>query len=334
MRANKGLITYQDLKDYKPVIREPLQGTYRGHEILTMPPPSSGGIVLLEMLNMLELTDIAAKGYHSADHLHLLVECMRRAFADRAGLLGDPDFVSMPTKELLSKDYARTRFNGIDPARATPSSAVSAGVPPAPESPDTTHFTVVDSARNVVAVTTTLNDTFGSSATVRGAGFLLNNEMDDFTAKPGVPNLYGLLQSEANAITPGKRPLSSMTPTIVLKNGKPLFALGSPGGPTIINTILQVTSNIIDFGMNAQQAVDSPRFHHQWMPDKIYFDPMGLNPDTRALMERRGHVFSDTPYYDESPYFGDAQIIWIDPESGILHGASDPRRSGAPASLK
>ena len=238
----------------------------------------------------------------------------------------------MPIERLISKSYARDLFKSINPDRATPSSALTRNVEPVlKKSSSTTHFSVVDRQGNIVANTYTLNDTFGSRVTVPHAGFLLNDEMDDFTSKPGVPNLYGLLQSEANAIAPGKRPLSAMTPTIVLKNGKPFLVLGSPGGPTIINTVMQVTTNVIDFGMNLQQALDAPRIHHQWMPDLIYTDPFGLSPDTRRILESRAHKFSDQYFFHPGQYFGDVHAILIDQQSGTYYGASDIRLSGSPA---
>src|SRR6185503_20840781 len=253
MKANGGLITEQDLKQYEPTVRKPLKGSYRGYEIVTMPPPSSGGAALLEMLNILEHYNLAYSGPGSSDTIHLLVESQRRAFADRAEFMGDADFVKVPVEGLISRKYADELAQTIDPDHATPSSKVRAGKPMGAESTETTHFTVIDAEGNVVTNTYTLNGGYGSGATARGTGVLLNNEMDDFTSKPGVPNAYGLLQSENNAIAPRKRPLSAMTPTIVLKDGKVWFAIGSPGGPTIINTVLQVIVNVVDFGMNIQQ---------------------------------------------------------------------------------
>ncbi|HXG66671.1 MAG TPA: gamma-glutamyltransferase, partial [Blastocatellia bacterium] len=324
MKANGGLITMQDLKEYEPTLRKPLKGKYRGYDILTMPPPSSGGAVLLEMLNMLEHYNLAELGYHSSDSLHLIIEAMRRAFADRAEYMGDADFVKVPVEGLISKKYAADLVKTINPDRATPSAEIQAGKPMAYESTDTTHYTVIDAEGNVVSNTYTLNNSYGSGVTARGTGILLNNEMDDFTSKPGVPNAYGLLQGEANAIAPRKRPLSAMTPTIVLKDGKVVFAVGSPGGPTIINTVLQVIINIVDYGMNIQQAIDAPRFHHQWMPDQIRWEPFGINKDTRMALEKRGHVFG------QSGHMGDAQGIQIEEKTGMRLGASDPRLGGVP----
>jgi gamma-glutamyltranspeptidase/glutathione hydrolase len=324
MRANGGLITASDLKEYQPAIRKPITGTYRGYEIVTMPPPSSGGAVLIEMLNMLEHYNLAEMGQNSSDELHLLTEVMRRAFADRAEFMGDADFVKVPIAGITSKKYAEELLKTIDPTRATPSTAVKAGAPAGYESTETTHYTVIDEEGNVVSNTYTLNNGFGSAVTARGTGVLLNDEMDDFTSKPGVPNMFGLLQGEANAIAPGKRPLSAMTPTIILKDGKVYFAIGSPGGPTIINTVLQVILNVIDYKMNLQQAIDAPRFHHQWMPDEIRFEPYGLNHDTRTLLEQRGYVFAARP-----GNMGDAEGIMIEAETGMRLGASDPRSGGA-----
>ena len=325
MKKNGGLITEKDLKEYEPTIRKPLIGQYRGYEIVTMPPPSSGGTALLEMLNILEGYNVTYSGPGSSDTIHLLVESQKRAFADRAEFMGDADFVKVPVEGLISKKYATELAQSIDPDRATPSTKIRAGKPTGAESTETTHFTVIDAEGNVVTNTYTLNGGYGSGATARGTGVLLNNEMDDFTSKPGVPNAYGLLQSENNAIAPRKRPLSAMTPTIVLKDGKVWFAIGSPGGPTIINTVLQVIVNVIDFGMNIQQAIDAPRFHHQWMPDRIQFEHLGINRDTRAALERRGHIFAEKP-----GNMGDAEGVMIDSKTGMRLGASDPRSGGVP----
>jgi len=326
MKGNGGIITLEDLRTYEPTIRKPLRGTYRGYEIMTMPPPSSGGIALLEMLNMLEPYDLGSMGWHSSQHVHTTVEVMRRAFADRAEYLGDTDFVKVPVNSLISRAYADERRKSIDPEHASTSKGTPAGKP---ESTQTTHYTIIDAAGNVVSNTYTLNDSFGAGVTVRGAGFLLNDEMDDFAARPGVPNDYELIQGEANAIAPKKRPLSSMTPTIVLKDGKVFFAIGSPGGPTIINTVLQVIVNVVDFGMTLQQAVDAPRFHHQWLPDQIYWETLDLQADTRAALERMGHKFRDKPGFSDSDSIGDAHGVMIDPQTGMRMGASDPRRGGA-----
>jgi gamma-glutamyltranspeptidase/glutathione hydrolase len=333
MKSHGGLITLNDLKEYQPTVRKPLKGTYRGYEILSMPPPSSGGAHLIQMLNMLEHYDLSKMPHNSSDHIHLLTEVMKRAFADRAEYMGDADFVKVPIEGIISKKYADALVKTIDMQHATPSAQIKAGAPAGYEPTQTTHFTIVDKEGNVVSNTYTLNGSYGSGATAKGTGVLLNNEMDDFTSKPGVPNMFGLLQSENNAIQPRKRPLSAMTPTIVLKDGKIWFAVGSPGGPTIINTVLQVIVNVIDYGMNIQEAVDAPRFHHQWMPDEIRYEPFGLNADTRKELERRGHLFpkrsGGTGTTDETAgYIGDAEGIMIDLKTGMRLGASDARRGG------
>lgn len=326
MKAHGGLITLEDLKTYEPTERKPLRGTYRGYEIITMPPPSSGGICLLDMLNILEPYDLKAMGFHSSQEVHIVVEAMRRAFADRAKYLGDTDFVKgVPVAGLITRAYADEQRKSIDPDKATASSVIGAGNPFPYESKETTHFTIIDADGNVVSNTYTLNDSYGSGVTVTGGGFLLNDEMDDFTSAPGVPNNYGLLQSEANAIAPKKRPLSAMTPTIVLKDGKVAFAIGSPGGPTIINTVLQVIINVIDYGMDIQQAISEPRFHHQWMPDEIYPEAFEFNADTKAALEKMGHVFRAKP-----EELGDAQGIAVNPTTGMREGGSDPRLGGVP----
>jgi gamma-glutamyltranspeptidase/glutathione hydrolase len=322
MQAHGGIVTADDFARYQPTVRKPLHGTYRGHEIITMPPPSSGGIALIEMLNMLEPTDIKSLGWHSSQQVHTVVEVMRRAYADRAKYLGDTDFVSVPSTGLMSRAYAEQRRKDIDASHATDSKAVSDGAPARYESPQTTHFTIVDADGTVVASTYTLNESYGSAVTSPGTGFLLNDEMDDFTSKPGVPNTYGLIQGEANAIAPQKRPLSSMTPTIVMKDGKVLFAVGSPGGSTIINTVLQVIVNVVDFGMNIQEAIDSPRFHHQWLPDKINWEQFEFSRDTTEVLVKMGHIFNEKP-----EAIGDAHAIAIAPDGARL-GASDPRRGG------
>ncbi len=328
MERSGGIVTRKDLEQYEPTIRKPLTGSYRGYEILTMPPPSSGGAILLEMLHVLEPYDLEGMGHNSAAYLHLLIETMKRAFADRAEHMGDTDFVDdVPLEWLLSAEHADELRASIDMAHATPSESVRAGQPPRIEPDSTTHFTVIDAEGMMVSNTYTINETFGSGLTVRGAGFLLNNEMDDFTSKPGVPNLYGLIQGEANAIAPGKRPLSSMTPTIVLKDGEPFLGIGSPGGPRIINTVMQVILNVIDHGMDVQEAVSVPRIHHQWLPDEIRWERAGVNADTRRALERMGHVFHDKP--EDSNYMGDAEVVLIDPATGTRMGGSDPRRGGA-----
>jgi gamma-glutamyltranspeptidase/glutathione hydrolase len=336
MVKNKGLITLADLQAYKAAEREPLRGTYRGYEIVTMPPPSSGGIALLQMFAMLEPFDLAALGNQSAAKYHLFAEVMRRAFRDRAEYLGDPDFVNVPVASLLDRAYLDRRMASFDPNKATPSDAVQPGLGPLKlatrpspsstgEATETTHFTVVDAAGNAVASTYTLNGAYGSGVTIPGTGILMNNEMDDFTAKVGVKNMFGLLQGPANAIVPGKRPLSSMTPTLVFRDGKLLLATGSPGGPTIINTVLQVISNLIDHAMPVMQAVEAPRVHHQWMPDTLTYERYGISPDTAALLTAKGHTLKERVSY-EGGYQGDAETVFVDPKTNLRHGAADPRK--------
>ena len=320
MQAHGGLITLEDLKNYKAVLREPVKGTYRGYEVISMPPPSSGGVALIEMLNILERYPLSTMGFNSSAKYHLVVEAMRRAFADRAEFMGDPDFVQVPVKALISKRYAEDFAATIDPEKATPSSQIGHGQPVRYESNETTHFTVVDAQGNAVSNTFTLNGSFGSGVVAHSAGFFLNNEMDDFAAKPGVPNMYGLIQGEANAVGPRKRPLSAMTPTFLVKDGKLFLAVGSPGGPTIINTVLQMVLNMVDHKMNVQQAVNAARLHHQWMPDTIRFEPFGLPDDMRKAMEAKGHKFADRP-----AYMGDVEAVAIDAATGLRWGASDPR---------
>lgn len=316
-------MTTQDLKNYKPVERTPLRGKYRGHEIITMPPPSSGGIAMLEMLNILERYDLKKMGPGSAQSIHLMVEAMRRAFADRAEFLGDPDFVKVPMAGLISRAYADKLAATIDPNRASTSEQIKHGNPVPYESEQTTHFTIVDKDGNAVTNTYTLNGSYGSHVTVEGAGFLLNNEMDDLAPEPGKPNMYGLIQNEANAVAAGKRPLSSMTPTIVLKDGKFWFALGSPGGPTIINTVMQTIINVVDHGMNIQQAIDWPRVHHQWMPDEIRYEPLGISPDTMQKLISMGHKFVERP-----STMGDCEAVMIEDKTGVRLGGSDARPNG------
>lgn len=319
----KPWMTVQDLKNYKAIERTPLKTKYRGHEIVTMPPPSSGGVALIEMLNILERYDLKTMGAGSSQSLHLMTEAMRRAFADRAEFLGDPDFVKVPIAGLTSRGYADKLADTIRMEQASTSEEVKHGEPAPYESEETTHYTVVDKDGNVVACTTTINDSFGNKITVEGAGFLLNNEMDDFAPKPGSPNAYNLIQGENNAVAARKRPLSSMTPSIVLKDGQFWFAVGSPGGPTIINTVLQVILNVIDHGMNIQQAIEWPRIHHQWMPDTITYEPYGLAPDVLKALEAKGHKFVERPRY-----MGDAEGVMIEDKTGVRLGGSDPRLDG------
>jgi gamma-glutamyltranspeptidase/glutathione hydrolase len=320
MEKAGGLITLADLESYKVVERAPVSGSYHGYQITSSPPPSSGGTVLLEMLNILEAVPLAEKGAQSADAIHWTTEAMRRAFADRARYLGDPDFAKVPVRGLIDKKYAEKLRASIDPQHASLSSAVGAGDPLPYESAETTHLSVIDKDGNAAALTYTLNGGYGCGVTAEGLGFLLNNEMDDFSSKPGVPNMYGLIQGEANAIAPGKRPLSAMTPTIVTHKGKLALVTGSPGGPTIINTVLNILLSVIDYKMGVQQAVDAPRFHHQWLPDELRVEP-GFSPDTLGLLRARGHRIV------VGSSIGDAHSIAVAPD-GTLLGAADPRWSG------
>ena len=325
MERHHGLITRDDLRGYTPKERTPLRGSYRGFGIISMPPPSAGGAVLLEMLNILEGFELKKLQPFSSEYYHLLVEAMRRAYADRAEYLGDADFGPVPIEGMIDKAYAERQRSTINPERASASSEIGAGKPAGYESKQTTHFTIVDASGNAVSNTYTLNDSFGSGVVAKGTGVLLNNEMDDFTSKPGAPNLFGAIQSERNAIAPRKRPLSSMTPTFVLRpDGSLYFAIGTPGGTTITNTVLQIISNVIDHGMNLQEAIDSPRLHHQWQPDRIVEEPLGLSADTRRALEARGHKFAAEPNY-----MSDAQGIMIEEKTNMRLGASDARQDGA-----
>jgi len=322
MAQHGGLITLADLKDYQVVERQPLTGRYREYDIVTAPPPSSGGVGILEILGILEGTGYAKSGPGSAASIHYTVEAMRRYFADRSEYLADPDFVRVPVAGLLHKPYLAGLRKSIDPERATPSARLRPGTPPLVESSETTHYSIVDAEGNAVAVTYTLNAGYGSGVTAPGLGFLLNNEMDDFAAKPGAPNYFGLVQGEANAIQPRKRPLSSMTPTILLRAGRLYLVIGSPGGPRIISSVLEVIQNLLDFGMNLQDAVDWPRFHHQWLPDTLYVEP-GVSPEAAALLAARGHRVERTRS------MGEVAAILID--AGWLQGAADPRTEGQAA---
>jgi gamma-glutamyltranspeptidase/glutathione hydrolase len=318
MLANGGLITRADLKGYRAKKRVPLRGTYRGYELISMPPISSGGVALIEMLNILEGYDLRKTGFGSADSVHVMTEAMRRAYADRARYLGDPDFISdMPIDRLTSKDYAAELRKTIDPSRASKSSASTFTWPT--ESQETTHVSIVDRSRNAVSLTYTLEYGYGSRIVVPGTGFLLNNEMGDFNAGPGLTTPEGLIGTEANLAQPGKRMLSSMTPTILTRDGQLFMVTGSPGGRTIINTVLETVINVVDHGMNAQEAVDAPRFHHQWLPDRISYERFGFSPDTVALLEQRGHTLR------EGGSQGVAQVIVVDQKSGLLEGGSDRR---------
>ncbi len=318
MAAHGGLITRADLKAYQPKKRAPLVGTYRGYEIVSMPPVSSGGVGLIEQLNILEGYDMKALGFRSAAATHASIEAMRRSFADRARYLGDPDFVpDMPIAKLTSKEYAAALRRTISATRASKSSPTSFEWPE--ESDETTHLSVVDRDRNAVSLTFTLEAGYGSKIVVPGAGFLLNNEMGDFNAGPGLTTADGLIGTEPNLAGPGRRMVSSMTPAILSKEGKLFMVTGSPGGRTIINTVVQTVVEVIDYGMNAQEAVDAPRLHHQWLPDRTDFERFGLSPDTVKILEGMGHVLRPGGAQ------GVAEIIIVDPRDGTLEGGSDRR---------
>jgi gamma-glutamyltranspeptidase/glutathione hydrolase len=333
IQKNGGLITAADLAAYEVKEREPVRGSYRGYDIISAPPPSSGGAGLVEILNILEGFDLSKFGNRSAETIHLTSEAFRRAFFDRADFMGDPDFSRVPVPQLIDKKYAAAWRDTIDPKHASPSKDLKR--PPfegleqvadlhavaVREPENTTHYSVVDSEGNAVSVTTTLNDSFGSRATAEGLGFLLNDEMDDFASKQGVPNNYGLIQGPANAIGPNKRPLSAMTPTIVLKDGKLFLVLGSPGGPTIITTVANILMGVVDFGLDIQEAVNAPRFHHQWLPDGILVEDR-LSPDTMNLLRSKGHKL------DVEHFWGDGECIMVDPKTGERLGASDGRNNG------
>lgn len=324
MRANGGIITEEDLANYQAVEQPPVRGTYRGYDVIGMAPPSSGGVATIQMLNILEGYDLSALGHNSATTLHLMTEAMRRAFLDRARHIGDPTFnPDMPLTRLLSKEYAAELRTGIDPYRAGISE--SAQVEQIAESEETTHFSVVDGEGNAVSLTYTLEYSYGSRIVVEGAGFLLNNEMGDFNAVPGRTDSTGTIGTPPNLIRPGKRMLSSMTPTILAKDGKPVLVIGSPGGRTIINTVLQVILNVVDHGMNVAQAIEAPRMHHQWLPNVTRMERIGFSPDTRRLYEAMGHRIAFVGSQ------GHAMGIWIDHERGLLFGGADSRAFDARA---
>lgn len=318
MKANDGLITRDDLKAYQAQQRAPIKGTYRGYEIIGMPPPSSGGIAVQLMLNILEGYDLKSYGAGSAQALHLMAEAMRRAFAERAQHLGDPDFVkNMPIDRLLSKDYAAELRKTIDPNQASKSSPTTFTWNA--ESDETTHLSIVDAQRNAVSLTYTLEYGYGSRIVVPGAGFLLNNEMGDFNAGPGLTTEQGLIGTDPNLARPGKRMLSSMSPTIIARDGKLFMVTGTPGGRTIINTVLQTILNVIDFGMNAQESVDYGRMHHQWLPDRITYEEYGFSPDTLAILRKMGHTLQ------QGGNQGADQVIVVNPQDGWLEGGLDRR---------
>ena len=344
MQKGGGLITADDLAHYEVKEREPVRGTYRGYEVISAPPPSSGGTLLIESLNILEAYDLGKMGNRSAQSMHYTLEAFRRAFFDRAEFMGDPDFSKIPVAQLIDKKYGMAWGETIDPARATPSGALkrpavfsqleqyAAEHPPAMvphETNHTTHYSVMDADGNAVSVTTTINDWFGSRVTADGLGFLLNDEMDDFSSKPGVPNSDGLLQSEMNAIGPGKRPLSSMTPTIVVRDGKTVMVLGSPGSSKIITTVANVLMGVVDYGMNIQEAVNAPRFHHQWMPDVVNVEQW-FSPDTLNLLLHMGYKIEIGLHYGTEvvPYWSEAECIAVDAKTGDRLGAVDGRSGG------
>jgi len=321
MAKYHGIITKSDLQDYHAKVREPLVGHFRGYEILAPPPPSSGGVALIEMLNILDPLDLGPP--NSYEPIHLIAEAMRRAYADRAAYLGDTDFVSVPVAGLTSPKYAAVLRNEI--LKSKPDAPVRAGNPAPFEGANTTHFSVVDAEGNAVSNTYTLNNGYGSGVTVEGAGFLLNDEMDDFTSKPNTPNMYGLIQSEANSIAPHKRPLSSMTPVIVLQNDQVRLVLGSPGGGTIINTVLQVLLNVLAYNMDVLQAVNAPRFHDQWKPDQITYEKWGFSADTLDKLKKAGYKLVETDS------LGECEAIEVDPQTGWRFGAADSRGTGKAA---
>jgi gamma-glutamyltranspeptidase/glutathione hydrolase len=343
--AGGGLLSKADFADYDVRLGETIECRYRGYEVRSAAPPSSGGIALCEILHVLEGYPMGWLGHNSADAVHLMTEAFRHAFVDRNAALGDPAFVENPVAHLTSKAYAGKLRGAIDRHRATPSATLKPGTG-AHEGSQTTHFSVIDAAGNAVAVTYSLNSYFGAKVMAPGTGVLLNNTMDDFTAKPGVPNLFGLVQGEANAIAPGKRPLSSMSPTIVLKDGAPVMVLGSPGGSRIITAVAQAIMNVVDHGMTIQEAVDAPRLHHQWMPDVLYAEPRALSADTRRLLTERGHtvvvqtpwgavaailVGGGEPQAGEAPSFGDDVVRGTGTREGWTYGANDNRRPAGAA---
>ena len=323
MERGGGLITHQDLEAYRAVWRDPIEFTYRGYQVLSMPPSSSGGATMAEMANIMEQHDLGTVPWHSGEMIHLLAEAWKRSYADRNAYLADTDFVDVPLERMISKVYAAERGADISDT-ATPSADVAPGLEAPAEGENTTHISVVDADGNAVAVTTTLNSWFGSKVMVTGAGFVLNNEMDDFTSKPGTPNQYGLVQGANNSVGPGKRMLSAMTPTVVLDpDGDLFFVTGTPGGATIITTVFQTIVNVVDYGMNVVQAVNAPRVHHQHLPDEIRFEQGGLLPEVVADLESRGHTLSE-----RGGVSGDAEAIMVMPD-GTLEAAADPRRGGA-----
>lgn len=322
MINSNGMINYEDLEKYQPAERDVIKGTYRGYNIISMGPPSSGGISLIYLLNILENYDIAKTGYGSSENIQLMTEAMRRVYSDRSEFMGDADFVNVPIEVLTSKEYSKDRMKDFVKDQAGNSKVIKAGDPFGNESKETTHYSVADGNGNLVSVTTTINDVFGNKQVVDGAGFFLNNEMDDFVSKPGVPNIYGLVGNDANAIQPEKRMLSSMTPTIVFKNDKPYLVVGSPGGGRIITTVLQTIINLIDHDMSLEEAIDSPRFHHQWLPDEIQIENEMLNTEVINSLESMGYTIKNISD------FGRVNAILIN-EDGTMTGHSDKRGYGS-----
>ncbi len=322
MKNTDGIISYEDLERYQPAERDVVRGTYRGYEIISMGPPSSGGISLIYLLNILENYDISKNDYGSSENIQIMTEAMRRVYADRSEFMGDADFVNVPTDKLTSKNYAVSRMKDFTLTKAGKSSEITPGNPYTNESEETTHYSIADGKGNLVSVTTTINDVFGNKQTVDGAGFFLNNEMDDFVSKPGVPNIYGLVGNEANAIQPEKRMLSSMTPTLVFKNGKPFLVTGSPGGGRIITTVLQNIVNLIDHKMTLKESIDSPRFHHQWLPDEIQIEKRLVSKEADEKLTVLGY------YLNGISDFGRVNAILIN-EDGTMEGHSDRRGYGS-----
>jgi len=328
MQKQEGLITYKDLEEYESKWREPVDASFAGYDLHIMPPPSSGSVAIHQILEMLQPYDLKQLGFNSAKYVHLVTEAMRRAFADRAYFLGDPDFVDIPKQKLMSDSYNKKRMQSFSWEKATSSDEIDHGkIPAFKESLETTHYSIVDKDGNAVAVTTTLNGNFGSKVAVNGAGFFLNNEMDDFTAEPGEPNMFGLIQGKANAVKPEKRMLSSMSPTIVTKDGNVRMVLGAAGGPMIITATLHNFLNMAVFGMDPAEAISAPRFHHQWMPDKLFYETYGLSPDTREKLKAMGHNLTPVESLGISG-IGRAHTIYVDGD-GLKYGAPDPRGDGA-----
>ncbi len=322
MKKNGGIITKEDLASYNVKWRKPVVGSYRGYKIISMSPPSSGGTHLIQILNVMENADLSALGYGASKNIHIAAEAMRQAYADRSVYMGDADFVSVPVDKLINKAYAKKIFDAIQPDTVTPSSQIKPGMGQLHEGSNTTHYSVADRWGNAVSVTYTINASYGSAASIDGAGFLLNNEMDDFSIKPGNPNLYGLVGGDANAIEANKRPLSSMSPTIVLKNNKVFMVVGSPGGSRIITTVLQVISNVIDYNMNISEAVSAPRFHMQWLPDELRIEKFGMPADVKDNLTKMGYQIVT------KPVMGDVNAIQVLPKTkgSVFYGSTDPRK--------